>query len=106
MAFITTSSLIGWKLSKFLTTRSLKRNSGTLSDCTWIRPKKLSALLRREESVPGAGAHATRTSSQKGLYRTQTHDYIRHGTITLFAALSYLEGTIISRTEESHTHLE
>ena len=32
--------------------------------------------------------------------------YIRHGTITLFAALSYLEGKIISRTEESHTHLE
>src|ERR1700736_6282013 len=31
---------------------------------------------------------------------------IRHGTITLFAALSYLEGKIISRTEESHTHLE
>ena len=36
----------------------------------------------------------------------QTDDYIRHGTITLFAALSYLEGKIISRTEESHTHLE
>jgi hypothetical protein len=43
---------------------------------------------------------------KKGYGRTQTHDYIRHGTITLFAALSYLEGKIISRTEESHTHLE
>src|SRR6516225_11565346 len=43
---------------------------------------------------------------KKGYSRTQTHDYIRHGTITLFAALSYLEGKIISRTEESHTHLE
>jgi transposase len=32
--------------------------------------------------------------------------YIRHGTITLFAALSYLEGKIISRTEQSHTHIE
>ena len=37
---------------------------------------------------------------------TRTHDYIRHGTITLFAALSYLEGKIISRTEECHTHAE
>jgi transposase len=43
---------------------------------------------------------------KKGYSRTQTHDYIRHGTITLFAALSYLEGKIISRTEQSHTHLE
>src|SRR6266436_6791237 len=43
---------------------------------------------------------------KKGYGRTQTHDYIRHGTITLFAALSYLEGKIISRTEESHTHVE
>jgi transposase len=31
---------------------------------------------------------------------------MRHGTITLFAALSYLEGKIFSRTEESHTHVE
>ena len=43
---------------------------------------------------------------RKGYGRTQTHDYIRHGTITLFAALSYLEGKIISRTEDSHTHVE
>jgi transposase len=43
---------------------------------------------------------------KKGYARTQTHDYIRHGTITLFAALSYLEGKIISRTEQSHTHIE
>lgn len=38
--------------------------------------------------------------------RTQPHDYRRHGTITLFAALNYLEGTLISRTEQRHTHVE
>lgn len=37
---------------------------------------------------------------------TRTHDYERHGTITLFAALSYLEGKILSRTEARHTHVE
>ena len=69
--------------------------------------KSFSALLRRERSVPGAGARTQRgLPRKKGYSRTQTHDYIRHGTITLFAALSYLEGKIISRTEESHTHLE
>ena len=41
-----------------------------------------------------------------GHIRTQTHDYRRHGTITLFAALNYLEGKIISRTEPRHTHVE
>lgn len=32
-----------------------------------------------------------------GHVRTRTHDYVRHGTITLFAALNYLDGKIISR---------
>jgi transposase len=41
-----------------------------------------------------------------GDIRTKTHDYIRHGTITLFAALSYVDGRVISRTEEKHTHTE
>jgi transposase len=41
-----------------------------------------------------------------GHIRTRTHDYIRHGTITLFAALNYLDGKLLSRTEERHTHVE
>ena len=41
-----------------------------------------------------------------GHIRTKTHDYIRHGTITLFAALNYLDGKIIARTEKKHTHIE
>jgi transposase len=41
-----------------------------------------------------------------GHIRTQTHDYTRHGTITLFAALNYLDGKILSRTETRHTHVE
>lgn len=41
-----------------------------------------------------------------GHKRTRTHDYIRHGTITLFAALDYLDGKLITRTEVRHTHVE
>lgn len=41
-----------------------------------------------------------------GEIRTKTHDYTRHGTITLFAALNYLDGKLIARTEERHTHVE
>ena len=41
-----------------------------------------------------------------GEIRTKTHDYKRHGTITLFAALGYLDGKLISRLEVDHTHVE
>jgi transposase len=41
-----------------------------------------------------------------GRPRTMTHDYTRHGTVTLFAALNALEGKLIARTEERHSHVE
>jgi len=41
-----------------------------------------------------------------GHIKTRTHDYTRHGTVTLFAALSYLDGKILSRTAAAHTHQE
>ncbi|MBA4148849.1 MAG: IS630 family transposase [Verrucomicrobia bacterium] len=41
-----------------------------------------------------------------GHIRTRTHDYTRHGTVTLFAALSYLDGKILSQTAARHTHKE
>ena len=43
---------------------------------------------------------------KKGRAKTMTHDYKRHGTTTLFAALSTLDGTIISRCEQRHRHHE
>lgn len=39
-----------------------------------------------------------------GQIKTRTHDYIRHGTVTLFAALNYLDGKILSQTAPRHTH--
>ena len=35
-----------------------------------------------------------------------THDYKRHGTTTLFAALSVLDGTVIGRCMQRHRHVE
>ena len=54
------------------------------------------ALARTQPGLPRGVGHI----------RTQTHDYFRHGTVTLFAALNYLNGKIISRTEDRHTHVE
>ena len=41
-----------------------------------------------------------------GQVRTRTHDHVRHGTVTLFAALSYLDGKILSQTAARHRHTE
>ncbi|HEX2594316.1 MAG TPA: IS630 family transposase [Rhizomicrobium sp.] len=37
---------------------------------------------------------------------TMTHDYKRHGTTTLFAALNILDGTVIGRNMQHHRHQE
>lgn len=54
------------------------------------------ALERSQLSLPLTAGHQ----------RTRTHDYKRHGTITLFAALNYLDGKLLARTEAQHTHVE
>jgi len=41
-----------------------------------------------------------------GLPERQTHDYERHGTTTLFAALDILEGTVITDCQARHRHQE
>ena len=41
-----------------------------------------------------------------GRLGTMTHDYKRHGTTTLFAALNILEGTLIGRCMARHRHQE
>jgi transposase len=43
---------------------------------------------------------------KKGRCGTMTHDYKRHGTTTLFAALEVLEGRVIGQCFERHRHQE
>jgi transposase len=43
---------------------------------------------------------------KKGRCGTMTHDYKRHGTTTLFAALSMLDGTVIGECMPRHRHQE
>ena len=54
------------------------------------------ALERTQPGLPLGVGHVA----------THTHDYRRHGTITLFTALNYLDGKLIRRTEQRHTHVE
>ena len=43
---------------------------------------------------------------KKGRCGTMTHDYKRNGTTTLFAAFNVLEGNVIGRCMQRHTHQE
>ncbi len=43
---------------------------------------------------------------KKGRLGTMTHDYKRHGTTTLFAALNVLDGTVIGQNMQRHRHQE
>ena len=57
---------------------------------------QIQALERSQPGLPLGAGHL----------RTETHDYVRHGTITLFAAMNYLDGKLIQRLEAKHTHVE
>ena len=43
---------------------------------------------------------------KRGRAQTMTHDYKRHGTTTLFAALNILDGSVISQCQPRHRHIE
>src|SRR6266508_4134027 len=57
---------------------------------------RIQALDRTQPSLP----------LKKGRAGTMTHDYKRNGTTTLFAALNYLDGTVIGRCLPQHRNGE
>jgi transposase len=57
---------------------------------------QIQALDRTQPSLP----------MKPGQSATMTHDYIRHGTTTLFAALNVLDGTVLGHCMQRHRHQE
>src|ERR1035437_1106744 len=47
-------------------------------------------VVRREVTDPGPGPHPAESADEAVTPRDHTHDYKRHGTTTLFAALNVL----------------
>jgi transposase len=58
-----------------------------------------SQIQALERTQPGLPLEEGRTA-------TATHDYVRHGTTTLFAALNVLDGTVLGRCMQRHRHQE
>jgi hypothetical protein len=78
--------------------------------CSSVKVAKWTSRFRRDGLEKSQCQALERTQRplpmEPGHLKTTTHDYIRHGTITLFAALDYLHGKIFRRLEEKHTHVE
>ena len=74
----------------------------------YLHPPERALLLCCDEKSQCQALERTQLGLPLGVgeIRTKTHDYKRHGTITLFAALNYLDGKLIARTEERQTHVE
>ena len=74
----------------------------------YLNPPERALVLCCDEKSQCQALERTQTALPLGprKVRTGTHDYVRHGTITLFAALSYLDGKIFRQTAAQHTHKE
>lgn len=74
----------------------------------YLNPPEKSLVLCCDEKSQCQALERTQPGLPLGIghVRTATHDYIRHGTLTLFAALNYLEGKLITTIAEQHRHQE
>lgn len=74
----------------------------------YLDPPEKSIVLCCDEKTQIQALERTQPGLPLGVghIRTATHDYVRHGTVTLFAAMNYLDGKLIKRLEAKHTHVE
>lgn len=74
----------------------------------YLDPPEKSVVLCCDEKTQIQALQRTQPGLPLGIghVRTSTHDYIRHGTVALFAAMNYLDGKLIHRLEAKHTHVQ
>jgi transposase len=74
----------------------------------YLNPPEKALILCCDEKSQCQALERTQPGLPLGIghIKTKTHDYIRHGTLTLFAALNYLEGKLITRIAKRHRHQE
>lgn len=63
-------------------------------------------MLRRESQIQALDRTAPTLPMQIGIPERQTHDYVRHGTTTLFAALEIATGRVTGVCKPRHRHQE
>ena len=76
--------------------RSLRRSATHAVVLSVDEKSQIQALDRTQPGLP----------MKRGRAGTMTHDYKRHGTTTLFAAMNVLDGTVIGHNMQRHRHQE
>ena len=94
-------------LSSARTTPRSPRNSRT-SAASYIDPPKHAVVLSVDEKSQIQALDRTQPGLplKPGKAGTMTHDYLRNGITTLFAALNVLDGTVLGRCMQRHRHLK
>lgn len=74
----------------------------------YLNPPDRALVLCCDEKSPCQALERTQPGLPlgRGYIRTRTHDYTRHGTVTLFAALNYLDGKVLSTTAQHPSNVE
>lgn len=74
----------------------------------YLNPPEKALVLCCDEKSQCQALERTQPGLPLGIghIKTATHDYIRHGTLTLFAALNHLEGKLITTIAEQLRHQE
>jgi len=74
----------------------------------YLNPPEKALILCCDEKSQCQALERTQPGLPLGVghIKTKTHDYFRHGPLTLFAALNYLDGKLITRIAKRHRHQE
>lgn len=74
----------------------------------YLRPPEHSVVLCVDEKSQIQALERSQPMLPMGLGYVEgvTHNYIRHGTVTLFAALNVATGTVLTKTKRHHRHQE
>ena len=87
-------------------TRSSSTRSATWSGSTCPRRRTRWSWRGREVADPGPGPDRPVLPMLPATPARMTHDYVRHGTTSLFAALDMATGSVIAQPYRRHRHQE
>ena len=97
----------GGRRSSSPPTRSWRPRSATSSGCTWTRrTRRWCSRSTRSRQIQALDRTAPILPLRPGLPEKATHDYVRHGTTTLFAALEVATGKVTDACYPRHRHEE
>lgn len=84
----------------------LSRDCSALSVCTESAGERAGPARGREETMPGAWAHAAHAADGFGNVEGVKRDYVRHCARTLYVALVVVNGAMLAGCKPSHRHQE